>query len=44
MPGVQGKRKVSENQHKTGREIAPNTGANVTKLFTFATKSWNVSS
>ena len=25
-----------------GREIAPNTGANVTKFFTLATKSWKL--
>ena len=26
----------------TGREIAPNTGANATKIFTLATKSWEL--
>ena len=26
----------------TGRKIAPNTGANATKLFTLATKSWKL--
>ena len=26
----------------TGREIAPNTGANATKFFTLATKSWKL--
>ena len=26
----------------SGREIVPNTGANATKLFTLATKSWKV--
>ena len=25
-----------------GRKIAPNTGANVTKFFTLATKSWKL--
>ena len=25
-----------------GREIAPNTGANATKFFTLATKSWKL--
>ena len=25
---------------EAGREIAPNTGANATKFFTLATKSW----
>ena len=28
--------------HFTGREIAPNTGANATKFFTLATKSWKL--
>ena len=27
---------------KAGREIAPNTGANATKFFTLATKSWKL--
>ena len=27
---------------KSGREIAPNTGTNVTKFFTLATKSWKL--
>ena len=26
----------------TGRQIAPNTGANATKFFTLATKSWKL--
>ena len=26
----------------SGREIAPNTGANATKFFTLATKSWKL--
>ena len=28
--------------HYSGREIAPNTGANVTKFFTLVTKSWKL--
>ena len=28
--------------HLLGREIAPNTGANATKFFTLATKSWKL--
>ena len=28
--------------YSTGREIAPNRGANVTKFFTLATKSWKL--
>ena len=39
-----GSRKKESVREPTGCEIVPNTGANVTKLFTFATKSWNVSS
>ena len=27
---------------RAGREIAPNTGANATKFFTLATKSWKL--
>ena len=27
---------------KSGRKIAPNTGANATKFFTLATKSWKL--
>ena len=30
---------VLKINNKSGREIAPNTGANVTKFFTLATKS-----
>ena len=28
--------------YSPGREIAPNTGANATKFFTLATKSWKL--
>ena len=28
--------------HKAGCKIAPNTGANATKFFTLATKSWKL--
>ena len=31
-----------ETSMATGREIAPNTGANATKFFTLATKSWKL--
>ena len=29
-------------RENSGREIAPNTGANATKFFTLATKSWKL--
>ena len=29
-------------KYNPGHEIAPNTGANVTKFFTLATKSWKL--
>ena len=31
-----------QNCSYTGRKIAPNTGANATKFFTLATKSWKL--
>ena len=33
---------MQETEQRPGREIAPNTGANATKFFNLATKSWKL--
>ena len=33
---------MNDREDNSGREIAPNTGANATRFFTLATKSWKV--
>ena len=34
--------KILKARHTSGHKIAPNTGANATKFFTLATKSWKL--